>query len=412
MAESALSKLKDSPAADRVKQELEAYLMAQAERLLVGAGRSLGRSAAHLNDIAAAEGPGLKSLALDGARKIAQGKGPARTAVELGVKRLKGRAGQALSRRLGRRGGKGGSGKPTVILESVDVGVDIQDAYNQWTRYRDFPEFARGVTSASSTSDTASDWNAKIFWSSRSWTAHITEQIPDERIAWTSEGVKGTTRGVVTFHALADGLTRVLLAVEYHPQGLVEKTGNLWRAQGRRVRLDLKNYARFLALRGEQPDGWRGRIEEGEVVTSHEEALAEQDEDDIERPGVGADDDAGSEGARRVQDADDSDDARPEDEEREDEEAEDVEEDGDAADAPDTLDTPEDAADHENEAYEDPDEAAYEDDELEDVEDEEGYEPDDEEEAYDGEAEPGEAEPWEAEPEEAPTGRRERRRRS
>ncbi|MFJ4776175.1 SRPBCC family protein [Streptomyces sp. NPDC088762] len=363
---STLTRLKDSPAADRVKEELEAYLMAQAERLLVGAGRSLGRSAAHLNDIADGTSPGLRSLALDGARKIAQGKGPVRAAVELGAKRLKDGAGRALSRRLGSRGekgekggkdgkgGKGSSRNPTVILESVDVGVDVRDAYNQWTRYRDFPAFARGVTSVSPTGDTTSDWNAKVFWSSRSWTAHVTEQVPDERIAWTSEGAKGATRGVVTFHALADGLTRVLLVVEYHPRGLWEKTGNLWRAQVRRVRLDLKNYARFLALEGEQPDGWRGRIEDGEVVTSHEDALAEEDE----------------------------------------------------------------GVEFEDEAYDDPDDpndVPYGDDGFEDVEDpedEEGYDPDDEVEAYDEETDAEDAEPEDAEPEEAPAGRRGGRRRS
>ncbi|MEU3727695.1 SRPBCC family protein [Streptomyces sp. NPDC031705] len=343
--------MKDSPAADRVRQELEAYALAQAERLLVGAGRSLGRSAAHLNDIADGTSPGLKSLALDGARKIAQGKGPVRAAVEVGARRLKDGAGRAVSRRLGRRNGRGGGGRPTVILESVDVGVDVRDAYNQWTRYRDFPEFARGVTSASSTGDTTSDWNARIFWSSRSWTAHITEQIPDERIAWSSEGAKGTTRGVVTFHALADGLTRVLLAVEYHPRGLMEKAGNLWRAQGRRVRLDLKNYAHFLTLEGEQPDGWRGRIEDGEVVARDEDAAADE-----------------------------------------------------AYDAADE-------ATYEDEAYED--EAPYEDEAFEDEADaqdeEEDYadEVEDEDEDYDEEDDPEGAGP-----EEVPAGRREGRRRS
>ncbi|MFJ6723091.1 SRPBCC family protein, partial [Streptomyces sp. NPDC091259] len=234
MPETALARLKDSPAADRAKQELEAYLMAQAERLLAGAGRAMGRSTAHLNALADGSSPGLKAMALDGARRMGKGRGPLRAVIEAGAKQAKDKTTEAVRDRLGRRGGKPGGGRPTVILESVDVGVPVKDAYNQWTRYREFPDFTRAVTSAEAADETTSKWNAKIFWSKRSWTAHITEQVPDERIAWTSEGSKGTTRGVVTFHELAVDLTRVLLVVEYHPQGLMEKTANLWRAQGRR----------------------------------------------------------------------------------------------------------------------------------------------------------------------------------
>ncbi|MEU3312768.1 SRPBCC family protein [Streptomyces sp. NPDC006662] len=271
MPETALARLKDSPAADRAKQELEAYLMAQTERLLAGAGRALGRSTAHLNALADGSSPGLKAMALDGARRIGKGRGPLRAVVEAGAKQAKDKAASAVRERLGRRGGQPGRGRPTVILESVDVGVPVEDAYNQWTRYRDFPDFARGVTSAEATDETTSEWNAKIFWSRRTWRSHITEQVPDERIAWTSEGDKGTTRGVVTFHELTVDLTRVLLVIEYHPRGLMEKTANLWRAQGRRVRLDLKNYARYLTVKGGEPDGRRGEVHEGELVDPAQE---------------------------------------------------------------------------------------------------------------------------------------------
>lgn len=271
MPESAVARLKDSPAADRAREELERYLMAQAERVLAGAGRVMGRSTAHLNAMADGAGPGLKALALDGARKVAEGRGPLRAVVEAGTKQAKARAVSALRDRFGRRGGTPRRRRPTLILESVDVGVPVRDAYNQWTRYRDFPEFAHAVIGAEATDETTSNWNAKIFWSHRSWTAHITEQVPDERIAWTSEGPKGTTRGVVTFHELTVDLTRVLLVIEYHPQGLVENTANLWRAQGRRIRLDLRNYVRFLSVNGGQADGWRGEIREGELVGAREE---------------------------------------------------------------------------------------------------------------------------------------------
>jgi hypothetical protein len=163
----------------------------------------------------------------------------------------------------------------------------LRTAYDQWTKYQDFSTFAKGVKSASRDDDTHSDWQAKIWWSNRSWKAKTTEQVPDDRIAWTSEGAKGTTKGVVSFHRLTDSLTRVLLVIEYYPSGFFEKTGNIWRAQGRRARLDLKNFVRFITIKGEAEDGWRGEIRDGDVVRSHEDALAEEEseeESEEERP--------------------------------------------------------------------------------------------------------------------------------
>lgn len=164
-------------------------------------------------------------------------------------------------------------------MEYIDVGVPLRTAYDQWTRYQDFGTFAKGVKSANRADDTHSDWQAKIWWSSRSWKATTTEQVPDQKIAWTSEGAKGSTKGVVTFHSLGDNLTRVLLVIEYYPSGFFEKTGNIWRAQGRRARLDLKHFARFVTLKGEAQEGWRGEIRDGEVVRSHDDAVAEEEEE-------------------------------------------------------------------------------------------------------------------------------------
>ncbi|KOG21957.1 SRPBCC family protein [Streptomyces viridochromogenes] len=277
-----LSGLAQSEAADRLKAELREYLAAQATRLLTGAGRKLGEATVKLTDIAEGRSPGFAQLALDGGRKLAEGKGPLRSALELGASRAKDGVTDAL-KNLGGGKGKGGAGKkPTVIIEYVDVGVALRTAYDQWTQYQDFSTFAKGVKSANRADDTTSDWQLKVFWSNRSWKAHTTEQTPDDRIAWTSEGAKGTTKGVVSFHRLADNLTRVLLVVEYYPKGLFEKTGNIWRAQGRRARLDLKNYVRYVTLKGEAEDGWRGEIRDGEVVRSHEDAVAEEDEEAYE----------------------------------------------------------------------------------------------------------------------------------
>ncbi|MFF3918933.1 SRPBCC family protein [Streptomyces sp. NPDC001852] len=282
-----LTDLAHSEAADRLKAEAQEYLAAQAERLLSGLGHKLGETTVKLNDIAEGNSPGFAKLALDAGRKFAEGKGPLRSALELGASKVKDNVTEAVKNLGGGKGKKKGraGNKPTVIMESVDVGVPLRTAYDQWTQYQDFSTFAKGVKSASRATDTDSDWQAKIFWSSRSWKAHTTEQIPDYRIQWTSEGAKGSTKGVVTFHPLGENLTRVLLVMEYYPSGLFEKTGNLWRAQGRRVRLDLKHYARFITLKGEAEDGWRGEISDGEVVRSHEDAVAEEEsEEESEEP--------------------------------------------------------------------------------------------------------------------------------
>jgi uncharacterized membrane protein len=280
-----LTDLAHSEAADRLKAELQEYLAAQATRMLTGVGHKLGETTGKLNDIAEGNSPGFAKLALEGGRKIAEGKGPLRSALEMGGSRLKDKVTGAFKGLAGGKGkkGKGRSGnKPTVIIEHIDVGVPLRTAYDQWTKYQDFSTFAKGVKSASRDDDTHSDWQAKIWWSNRSWKAKTTEQVPDDRIAWTSEGAKGTTKGVVSFHELTDNLTRVLLVIEYYPSGFFEKTGNIWRAQGRRARLDLKNFVRFITIKGEAEDGWRGEIRDGEVVRSHEDALAEEESESEE----------------------------------------------------------------------------------------------------------------------------------
>ncbi|ULR54555.1 SRPBCC family protein [Streptomyces deccanensis] len=384
-----LSDLAHSEAVDHLKAEAREYLAAQAQRLLVGAGRKLGETTGKLNDIAEGNSPGFAKLALDGGRKLAEGKGPLRTALEVGAGRAKDNVLGALKNLGGGKGKrKGGSGnKPTVIMESIDVGVPVRTAYDQWTQFQSFSTFAKGVKSANQADDTHSDWQMKVFWSNRSWKAHTTEQVPDQRITWTSEGAKGTTKGAVTFHSLADDLTRVLLVIEYYPKGLFEKTGNLWRAQGRRARLDLKNFARFIMLRGEAEDGWRGEIRDGEVVVSHEDALAEEEREDQEQEEL-PDGEAEEDG-----EAEDEYEEEPEEEPEPDEEPRDSDEPDEAADEGEEYadeDEGEEYVDDDEEGdLEDPDEVPEgeyedvpeaEDDAGEDI-DEEPYEDEDEERA-------------------------------
>ncbi|GGQ54883.1 hypothetical protein GCM10010267_17260 [Streptomyces griseorubens] len=402
-AKNPLSDLAHSEAADRLKAELQDYLAAQATRLLTGVGQKLGETTGKLNDIAEGNSPGFAKLAADGGKKLAEGKGPLRTAVELGATRAKDNVKGAL-KNLGGGGGKrkkSSGNKPTVIMEYIDVGVPLRTAYDQWTQYQDFSTFAKGVKSANKSDDTTSDWQAKIWWSNRSWKATTNEQVPDDRIAWSTEGAKGTMKGVVSFHKIAENLTRVLMVIEYYPSGFFEKTGNIWRAQGRRARLDLKNFARFITIKGEAEDSWRGEIREGEVVKSHEDAVAEEEEQqggpEEENGDAGAEGPDGSadEGSEDEEAPEAEADEGPEDAYDEDEEYED--EDGAG---------PEDAYEDEaggaepDDPYEDEDEEAA-DDEDDDEEYEEGvppeeeYEDDDEE--YEDDEPADEAAPEETE---------------
>ncbi len=127
------------------------------------------------------------------------------------------------------------------------------------------------VESVRQDEDQKMTWKAQVFWSHRTWQADILDQVPDDHVIWRSHGAKGHVDGAVSFSGLAPNMTRVLVTLEYHPQGLFEKTGNIWRAQGRRARLELKHFRRYVMTQTllRPPDdlqGWRGEIHDGEVV--------------------------------------------------------------------------------------------------------------------------------------------------
>ena len=185
----------------------------------------------------------------------------------------------------GKDGTSGGTGKPlkvTNIVEWVDVGVPVRLAYDQWTQFTDFPSFTKKVESVEQEEDTKLKWRAQIFLSHRTWESTIMEQVPDKRIVWRSEGAKGSVDGAVTFHELGPELTRICLVLEYRPQGFFEHTGNLWRAPGRRARLEFKHIVRHMmteaVLHPDDIQGWRGEIHDGEVVKDDEQARAEEQE--------------------------------------------------------------------------------------------------------------------------------------
>jgi uncharacterized membrane protein len=147
----------------------------------------------------------------------------------------------------------------STIEQSIDVNVPVRTVYNQWTQFEEFPRFMEGVEEVRQRNARCLHWRAPIGGRVEEWDAVITEQHPDERIAW-----KNTTgapnAGVVTFHRLADTKTRVMLQMEYEPQGVVENLGDLLGVVSRRVANDLERCKAFIEARGQETGAWRGEI--------------------------------------------------------------------------------------------------------------------------------------------------------
>lgn len=249
---------------DRLKEELGSFVGALAHR-----------ATEKLTEYAENGGPTAKALK-EGAPDLIQGK-PLRGLAKAGFASAKGMVSKSLGGDGGKSGGKGGGKglKVTNIVEEIDIGAPLDLTYNVWTQFQDFPTFMKKVETVNQEEEAKLNWKAQVFLSHRSWRSTIMEQIPDNRIVWKSEGDKGHVDGTVTFHALGQPeFTRVMVVLEYHPGGVVENIGNLWRAQGRRVRLELKHFRRHVMTQViTNPDevaGWRGEIRDGEVVSDGE----------------------------------------------------------------------------------------------------------------------------------------------
>ena len=152
----------------------------------------------------------------------------------------------------------------STIEQSIDVNVPVRPVYNQWTQFEEFPKFMEGVEYVKQLDDTRLEWAAEIAGQRREWEAKITEQIPDERVAWASVGGSGHA-GVVTFHRIDDNTTRVMLQMEFEPEGLVEKAGDALGVVKSRVKGDLGRFKEFIESRGRETGAWRGEVEQNKV---------------------------------------------------------------------------------------------------------------------------------------------------
>jgi uncharacterized membrane protein len=150
----------------------------------------------------------------------------------------------------------------STIEKSIEVNVPVHTAYNQWTQFEDFPQFMEGVKEVRQLDNTHLHWHAEVAGKDKEWDAEITEQVPDMRIAWRS--VAGARNaGVVTFHRIDDTTTRIMLQMDYEPEGVVENAGDISGALSHRVGGDLERFKDFIESRGSETGAWRGSVQPG-----------------------------------------------------------------------------------------------------------------------------------------------------
>jgi uncharacterized membrane protein len=152
------------------------------------------------------------------------------------------------------------------VEDAIVVNVPVRTAYNQWTQFESFPRFMEGVKNVRQLDDRRLEWQAEIAGKDERWNAEITEQVPDQRVAWRSTS-GALNNGVVTFQPADGTSTRVNLQLEYDPEGIVENMGDKMGFVKRRIQGDLKRFKEFIEARGQETGAWRGEIH-GERVQS------------------------------------------------------------------------------------------------------------------------------------------------
>jgi len=195
------------------------------------------------------------------------------------VAEFKGRAERARARRRRRRilVGLVGSGAatgaaiayartrdPVRVEESVEVNVPVETAYNEWTQFEEFPRFMEGIEEVRQLDDTHVHWVASSGGRRREWDAEITEQRPNERVAWHATSGKRNA-GVVTLHRLGDERSKMMVQLDFEPEGFRETAGSILGLDRRRIRGDLERFSELVEGRGVESGAWRGTIGGGDA---------------------------------------------------------------------------------------------------------------------------------------------------
>jgi uncharacterized membrane protein len=178
----------------------------------------------------------------------------------------------------GNAGDGTGKGRRLPVQQSVDVAAPIDVVYDQWTQFEDYPKFMHRVKRVEQRDDTHVAFHAKVWGVNRMWEAEIVEQRPDERIVFKSvNGVQLT--GVVTFHDMAERLTRIELNIDVDPDGPIEKIARGTRAVKRAARSDLKRFKAYVEMHEDETGAWRGVIHDGDVVSESEDDDARSEDE-------------------------------------------------------------------------------------------------------------------------------------
>ena len=146
------------------------------------------------------------------------------------------------------------------IEKTIEVRQPVRTVYNQWTQFEEFPRFMAGVKEVRQLDDTHVHWHAEIWGKDKEWDAEITEQVPDQCIAWRSTSGDAPNAGMVRFEPVASDRTRVRLTMDYEPQGAVENAGDALGVLSRRVQTTVEDFKKFIESRGVETGGWRGEV--------------------------------------------------------------------------------------------------------------------------------------------------------
>ena len=275
MPDSFLGRLREDPATKSLISAAGGFAAAQAGNL---ASKAVSRAAGGDKDDEPSKEDQVKGGAMEGAGEaMSEGKSKILGGIKGALKGLFKTGGSAK--------------RPTNIYEQIFVGVPVEQAYANWTDYSKFPEFMKGPESVKVTEEEGEDgevkvtqsWTAKIFLNRRSWKATVEEDVENSRIRWSTEAPKGTIDGVITFTPIGDNATLIIYSLEYRPKGFFEWMGNRWRTVGRRARLDVKHFGRYVMMQDqtqdeEQPDDTQPTAEDEPEAAG--EAAAGQDQED------------------------------------------------------------------------------------------------------------------------------------
>jgi uncharacterized membrane protein len=152
-----------------------------------------------------------------------------------------------------------------TIEQSIEVAVPVSVAYNQWTQFEEFSSFMEGVEQVQQLDDTHLRWIVSHNGQKYGFDTEISEQRPDERVAWTTTEGKAHS-GVVTFHRLSDQSSRIMVQMTWEPEGVLETLGAALGSDDRRVKADLERFKELIEQRSRESGGWRGEVDQGEVV--------------------------------------------------------------------------------------------------------------------------------------------------